>query len=894
MSAPDHERLSLLFLAASALEPGERRAYLDRACGDDQALRRDVESLLRSSDDVPSLLERGPLDGGLLDDLLSAPDAIGPYRILEKLGEGGMGVVYRAEQTAPIRRQVALKLIKLGLETEKVIARFKLERHLLALLEHPHIARVLDAGVTPQGRPYFVMESVAGEPVTDFCDRRSLDVTARIRLFLQVCDAVHHAHQNSVIHRDLKPSNVLVSMVDGTPVPKIIDFGVAKALDRSVPLESTLTEAGQFIGTPEYVSPEQAAPAMGNVDTRADVYSLGALLYELLVGVPPLSARLLREGNLEALRRLILLEVPRRPSARVGERGEAAAAVRRTSPGSLARRLRGDLDCIVMKALEKERSRRYGAVSDLAADLRRHLSHDPIEARPAGALYRFGRFARRHRMAVGLVSAFLPLLLGFTIAMTLLASGLAVEGARARKLSDLLTRFYDVPLFVGGRHGAPDAGTILARSAERIDRELLDEPLLRARVAHAMGSTLRGIGDIEAGVHLMERARASLGLQLGADHETTLAAMHSLAQAYAQQGRARESEALFRETLRARRRVLGDAAPDSLRTMSALGFLFKSQARHREAAALFEEALGGMRRRLGPGHSETLLAGGLLASVYLDLRRLDKAEALLVEALSRMTSDHPEHAMALYNLACVLALRGDREGALERFRRATAEEGFVTQFFADANLGPLRDDPEFLALARRARLQDGRVLAGLDERGRDLMSLGRYREAEILYRHILDNAPEPASRQYRTFRHRLARILLHQTRYAEARRMAEAIRGEVVRELGENGHGVGEVDWFLGQVHLAEGSMGGYLAAVERAESIFSKSPSYGWIPYLRACREALGGRRGEALRSLEEAVESGFPHLHLVLEDRALRSLRGTPEMESILARLSRRFEYP
>ena len=338
---------------------------------------------------------------------IERPDRVGPYRILDVLGEGGMGTVYLAEQTEPIQRRVALKLIKLGMDTREVIARFESERQALALMDHPHVARVLDAGATDLGRPYFVMEHVPGEPITTYCDRHHLSIPDRLNLFMQVCDAIQHAHQKGVIHRDIKPSNVLVMYQNGKPVPKVIDFGVAKATNQRLTEKTVFTEHGQLIGTPAYMSPEQAEMTTLDIDTRTDVYSLGVLLYELLTGALPFDPKSLRSAGYAAIQRIIREIEPSKPSTKLGnmladdlESGTQAAERTKLDLLSLCRHLRGDLDWITMKALEKERSRRYGSASDLASDIRRYLDNEPVTASPPSAGYRVRKFVRRNRTGV--------------------------------------------------------------------------------------------------------------------------------------------------------------------------------------------------------------------------------------------------------------------------------------------------------------------------------------------------------------------------------------------------------------------------------------------------------------------------------------------------------------
>jgi serine/threonine protein kinase len=381
--------------ALDCASPAEQAAYLDRACGGDTALRARVEALLQAYQGAGHFLQGppAPADGSRTEALGTA---LGPYRLLEPLGEGGFGMVYRAEQQQPVRRRVALKVLRPGMDSREVIARFEAERQAFALMNHPNIARVLDAGEAPPAyaggppRPYFVMELVEGVPLTDFCDQERLTPRERLGLFTSVCRAVQHAHTKGIIHRDLKPSNVLVTRQDGLPVVKVIDFGIAKALDQRLTDKTLVTGVAQVIGTPLYMSPEQAEPGAVDVDTRSDIYSLGVLLYELLTGTTPFDRERLREASFDELRRIIREEEPPRPSTRLSTLGPAVVTLseqRRTDPRQLSQLLRGELDWIVMKCLEKDRSRRYETADALARDVARYLADEPVEACPPSAGY---------------------------------------------------------------------------------------------------------------------------------------------------------------------------------------------------------------------------------------------------------------------------------------------------------------------------------------------------------------------------------------------------------------------------------------------------------------------------------------------------------------------------
>jgi serine/threonine protein kinase len=392
--------------ARARRDPQERAAYVERACGGDAALRASVESLLRADVGATGFMERPPPDPAATVNVPigERPGAvIGPYKLLREIGEGGFGVVYLAEQQQTLRRQVALKILKPGMDTRQVVARFEAERQALALMDHPNIARVLDGGETASGRPYFVMELVEGVPITDFCDRNHLAVRQRLEIFVGVCQAVQHAHQKGIIHRDLKPSNVLVATCDDRPVPKVIDFGVAKATGEKLSERTFSTQCGQLVGTLEYMSPEQASLHAADVDTRTDIYSLGVILYELLTGTTPFEKERMHQAAFDEGLRIIREEEPPRPSTRLSHLGRAhaigaagagpgpesglaaIAAHRRTDPDRLRRLIKGDVDWIVMKALEKDRNRRYETVSGLRMDLQRHLADEPVLAGPPSA-----------------------------------------------------------------------------------------------------------------------------------------------------------------------------------------------------------------------------------------------------------------------------------------------------------------------------------------------------------------------------------------------------------------------------------------------------------------------------------------------------------------------------
>ncbi len=499
------QRIEELFHHAIELTGEARGAFLDGACGADPGLRSRVDALLAAASEEslggPSLESLAGAGEVALD--VGPGSRIGRYKLLEEIGEGGFGVVFMAEQTEPVVRRVALKLIKLGMDTKEVVARFEAERQALALMEHPNIARVFDAGATTSGRPYFVMELVRGVPITEFCDANRLAPAARIALMQEVCRAVQHAHQKGVIHRDLKPSNVLVTLHDGAPVPKVIDFGIAKAMHGPLTERTLFTRFQQFIGTPAYMSPEQAEMSGLDIDTRSDIYSLGVLLYELLTGSTPIDAAVLLRSGVAELQRVLREDAVERPSVRVSTRGDAALAARRSSDlSALGKRLRGDLDWIVLKALEKDRQRRYDSAGDLAADLGRYLEDLPVLASPPSARYRARKFVARNRALVttaGIVLIALMLgIVGTSLGLREAADQRDVAERKAESYAELTDYLIDMLSLADPKvamRSDVSVRELLELAAARGDDLFAVEPATDARVQSAIGRAYLSLGE---------------------------------------------------------------------------------------------------------------------------------------------------------------------------------------------------------------------------------------------------------------------------------------------------------------------------------------------------------------------------------------------------------------
>lgn len=844
MTPQQFRRVQSVFHEARQVPLTEREEFLVAACADDMAVRQEVNALFESMDPAQRLTKLRNEVGDILAPIfgttsdLKPSDTIGPYRIDRLLGEGGMGTVYLAQQAGPLHRAVALKVIKVGMDTKQTLARFENEREALALMNHSNVARVFDAGVTPQGRPYFAMEYVEGEPITVFCDRHQLSIEDRLRLFMDVCRAVQHAHQKGIIHRDLKPSNVLVSTdatlpaidkrgpegggiagspplgrgrLDGVTV-KVIDFGVAKATQRRSPDRTVFTEQGQFIGTPGYMSPEQVEMASPDIDTRTDIYSLGVLLYELLVGTRPFDDEVLRNAGYAEFQRIICEVDPPKPSTRVesiqktippkgsespanvmpiveqeGLQGGSCdsslpdhiARNRGVRARTLFRQLRGDLDWIVMKCLEKDRSRRYETANALVMDIERHVRREPVLASPPSTIYRIRKFVRRNRFAVVAAAAIMLALsagLASTSAMYVRSESLRqlatdnaekarLEAERAtseRDRTDRFAVFMEQTLEgVGPSVALGRDSTMLKEmmdaAANRIVEEKLDEnPAAELRLRLAIGNVYRQIAEFEAAEKMLTPA-VELALALeGRESITYALAVNHRAMLFESKGLPSVALPEFEEARSILQVLFPGDNSDVAMVINNIASCQNSLGRSHEALPLHEESLA-MRRRLTSGVDDLSVAYSLngLAQCLDTLGRSSEALPKYEEALSirqrLLPGDHPDIATSLNNEAVCLNYLGRSAEALVRYQEVLVlrqrlfpkDHPSVARVFG--NIGSclyalgrsneaLSNFEESLAMSRRLFSSDHPDIAqGANNVGACLMSLGR--SAESLPKH---------------------------------------------------------------------------------------------------------------------------------------------------------------
>ncbi|HXN27031.1 MAG TPA: serine/threonine-protein kinase [Candidatus Acidoferrales bacterium] len=773
----------------------------------------------------------------------AAAGQIGPYRMLQLLGEGGMGEVWLAEQKSPIRRTVALKLIKAGMDTKVVVARFESERQALALMHHPNIARVFDAGATPEGRPYFVMEYVPGLPLNEYCDKHRLTVNERLELFMQVCDGVQHAHQKAIIHRDLKPSNVLVVEQDNKPVPKIIDFGLAKATAQRLTDKTMFTELGVMMGTPEYMSPEQADQREQNIDTRTDVYSLGVILYQLMAGVLPIDVKALRAAGLEAILRTIREQDPPKLSTRIrglGEASNVAASNRREEPRTFARHLQGELDWITMKALEKDRTRRYGSAAELGADIERHLHNEPVIAHPPSAAYRASKFVRRHRWAVAAAASAVVLLITFAAVTAVQARRIAAERDRASRQAEAAQR---VASFMKGMFKVSDpsqargnsitARELLDSASKEIDTGLAKDPETQAQLMDVMGEVYESLGLYPQAHPLFEHALDIQRRVKGPRNPETLRSADDLAWLLLDEGHYAEAEKLARETLDIQRQVLGQDDPDTLKSMRELAATLQRQGHYADAEKMEREELDIERRVLGPEHPDTLKTLNNLAGVLRDEGRYaeeEDTERKVLDVRRRLFGpEHPQTLITMNNLA----------STLENEKRYAEAESLDRQVIDIERrvLGP--EHPE--------------TVRTLNDLAKALDDQGSYPEAEKMYRDVIDIrrrvlGPEHPNTLMAIMS--LGAPLEQEGRYAEAEKLDRQVL-EIQRRV-------------LGPEH-----------------------PDTAVTVYGLSCLAARQGHKDQALSLLRESVDHGLPPWGdlAVDKDPDLKSLHDDPRFATIVA---------
>ena len=705
--ADDQDKLGEILAEALAQpSPEALECYLGEACGHDEELRDQVNSLLKAHHGAGNFLRQSiVMPGGNGASTGEGPGMmIGRYKLLQEIGAGGFGLVFMAEQQEPVRRMVALKILKAGMDSREVIARFEAERQALALMDHPNIARVLDGGTTPGGRPYFVMDLVKGIPLTEFCERHQLPVEARLRLFVKVCTGVQHAHQKGVIHRDLKPTNVLVTLHDGEPVPKVIDFGIAKAIGQKLTERTLFTRYEQLIGTPAYMSPEQAEWSGLDVDTRSDLYSLGVLLYELLTGTTPLQKETLARAALDEVRRLIREAEPPKPSTRLtalmsaGNRLSPPAGIRQAGPqqetpanltdgASLRRRLQavqGDLDWIVMKALEKDRARRYETVNGLARDVERHLKGEPVVACPPSRLYQFRKLVQRHRLAITAASAVVAaLVIGFSVSTWMFFQERAAKReqtrlrlqseandtkarAAAAKDQQIAEFLKDMLKGVGPAVALGQDTTllkeILNKTANRLATALTNQPAVEAELRDTLRSVYHDLGDYTKAEGFAREVVALRRKSLGPDSPLLAVALGSLADELSGQGKLAEAETTAREALILARKAPGIEPDQVAGTLNNLASALEGQGKLAEAEGLYREAVA-IARKL-PGDPGEELAADLngLANTLRDEHKLPEAESTFREALAIIRKvqgpEDPRTALTLNNLALAVQDQG--------------------------------------------------------------------------------------------------------------------------------------------------------------------------------------------------------------------------------------------
>ncbi|MEE2906361.1 MAG: tetratricopeptide repeat protein [Planctomycetota bacterium] len=693
------ERANKISSEAIKLAPEDCDAYLDEQCGDDADLRAEVDQLvlnhsLTVKDQAPQRIA-GEYQSG---------DTVGHFTIRDRLGAGGMGDVYLAEQSVPVKRQVAFKVIKPGFDTRSTLARFQAERQALARMDHPYIAKVLEAGATETGRPWFAMEYIKGQELLEYCDENKLNTRQRLKLFIKICEAIQHAHQKGIMHRDLKPGNILVSRGENDePQPKVIDFGIAKAISSDLTDMTLHTVIGQLVGTLTYMSPEQVRGS-DDIDTRTDVYSLGVILYKMISGQVPFSGETISASGQEAMKKSIRELDPPKPSTQLSsidvDQASAIAQLRRTDTGSLRSTLRRELEWIPLKALRKDRGERYASADDLAQDVQRYLDGEALKAGPVTRLYRLRKFVKRNKVSVITAASFvLVLIAAMVVALVLLAEAerqrfiadpardeAEQETARAEAVKDFVTTMLSsVNPKKAGSMDKELMKLVLSEAAKGVGAKFEDQPLVEPEIRGVIGSTYMALGQYnEAKPHLVE-ALTIYRKFLGDEHPDTLRSIYAMGVLLRNQGKYEEATPYNVEALETRRRVLGDEHPDTLWSLNAMGSLLKRQGKYEEAMPYFTEALEAQRRVQGDEHPDTLGSIGNMGHLLSEQGKYEEAMPYCVEAMEGYRrvrgNEHPDTLISIGKLGTLLSQQGKYEEAmpynveaLETRRRVLGDE----------------------------------------------------------------------------------------------------------------------------------------------------------------------------------------------------------------------------